>query len=252
MELQLQNQIKIKVYNVVLNYIQSHGWVNFDGFADDFTDEVLNQFNKGNFDLEAILTTTKGPFLALNRIKAEQFLNQSFTNSIHRAWNKAMKISMPVIRFSDIFPEVNACENSQAETKLDKLQMDEKIIQKALRDALREKGATPMPHRGKDSSVEIADIEDYNMKVKGREFSFTVVVKGYNSMPKANPKEIMHQITRAYITHPDFVLLVLAKEPVDFLLTQIKLYAKDVGNSNLVIIVPPIELVKFLIWRGKV
>lgn len=249
MELQIRNQIKIKIYNVILNYIQNHGWINYAGFADDFTDEILNEFDKGNFNLDSILSRTKHSFLKLNHIKTAQFLNQSFTDSLYKAWNKAKKYGVPLYKLTDIFPELEEIEYSKAKLKISKLKIAESIIQESLRDALREKGASPMAGRGKDSALEIADLEHFNLKINDRDFSFSAVVKGYNSLSKVTPKEIMHQITKAYITHPDYILLVVAKDPVDFLVTQVKLYAKDVGNLNLVIIVTPIELARFLIWR---
>ena len=68
MSLPTQPKMKIKVYNVVLNYIQNHNWIDYDNFADNFTDELLTQFQKEKFDLDKILNSTKGSFLKLNNI----------------------------------------------------------------------------------------------------------------------------------------------------------------------------------------
>lgn len=251
MELQIQNQIKIKVLNVVQNYIQNHDWINYDGFADDFADEIIEQFGKGNFDLDKILDKTKGSFLQLNGIKREQFLNYVFVNSILKAWHKTTKYSVPVCRFTDIFPEITKISDSQISNLLDKLNMDETIVQNSIRDALREKGATPIARRTADSALEVAEPEHFDLKVNGRDFGFTAVVKGYNSIKakKISWKEVGYQITRAYRTHPDYILVISAKEPVDGFVTETRTYGKDIGNSNLVIFVPPMDLAKFLHWR---
>ena len=178
MELQVQNQIKIKVYNVVLNYIQNHDWINHDGFADDFTDEIIEQFQKGNFNLDKILDKTKGSFLQLNKIKKEQFLNDVFVNSLLKSWNKANKYHIPVCRLTDIFPEILEIHDRDVLESTNKLDMAESIIQNAFRDALREKGATSMAQRGKDSPLEVADLEYFELKISGTDYSFSVVVKG--------------------------------------------------------------------------
>lgn len=250
MQPQIQQQSKIKILNVVLNYIQNHNWTNYDSFADDFTDEIIEQFGKGNFDLAKILDKVKGSFLQLNGIKKEQFLNEVFVNSLLKSWNKAIKYSIPVCRFTDIFPEVSKISDADVKQLQDKLTIKEDIIQTALRDALRENNATPITQRGKDSSLEVADLEHFEMKVNDRDFGFTVVVKGYNSLSgKVRWKDIAHQVTKAYRTHPDYIVVVSAREPVDDVVSEMKLYAKDVGNLNLVLFVPPLDLLKFLHWR---
>lgn len=250
MQLQVRQQIKIKVYNVVLNYIQNHDWTNYDDFADDFTDEILKQFEKGNFDLDKILDATKGSFLHLNGIKREQFLNDVFRNSLLRSWNKTAKYVVPVLHLTDIFPEISKITDNDVKSLQGKLDIDESDIQNAFRDALREKNATPIAQRGKDSPLEVADVEHYEMRVNARDFSFSVVVKGYNSLSgKARWKDIAHQVTKAYRTHPDYIIVASAREPVDGLVTEMKTYSKDVGNPNLVIFVPPVDLIKFLHWR---
>lgn len=250
MELQLQNQIKIKIYNVVLNYIQNHSWTNYNGFAEDFTDELIEQFQKGNFDLDTALIKTKGSFLQLNKIKKEQFLNADFKNSMIKAWHKAIKYQIPVCRFTDIFPELQKISDDDVKEVAIKIDIAESKIQEALRNALREKRATPITGRGKDSVLEIADLEHFELKINGTDYGFSVVVKGYRSISgKLKLKDIMHQIHKAYHTHPDYILLMSAREPVDGVVTEMKTYGRDVGNPYLVIFVPPLDLAKFLRWR---
>lgn len=250
MSLQTRQQIKIKVYNVVLNYIHKHDWTNFDDFADDFTDEIIDQFEKGNFDFNKILNKTKGSFIHLNKISNEKFLNDVFVTSLLKSWHKATKYFVPVCKFTDIFPELVQISDKEAEPLTNKLNIDESIIQNVFREALREKNATPIAQRGKDSPLEVADLEHFELKIEGKDVSFSIVVKGYNSLSgKTRWKDIAHQVTKAYRTHPDHVLVVSAREPVDGLVTEMKTYSKDVGNSNLVIFVPPVDLTKFLKWR---
>lgn len=250
MSTQGQTRIKIKILNVVLNHVHDHDWTDYDNFSDNFSDEIIENFGNNNFDLDGILEKAKGHFLKANHVTRDGFLSQSFRNNLVRAWHKAQKYSVPVCRFTDIFSELNSISYLEAKSKLSSLaDVEESKIQESLRDALREKGATPMPSRGHESPVEIADIEPFSLKVNGREFIFTGVVKGYNSLKKANPEKIMHQILKAYLPHPEYVILVTAKDPVDFLLTLIRRHSIDVGNPNLVIVVPPLELARFLVWR---
>lgn len=246
-----QTQNQIKVLNLVQNYVQNHDWTNYDNFAGDFAEEIIEQFGKGIFDLDKILDKVKGSFLQLNGIKKEQFLNEVFVNSLLKSWNNVSKYSVPVCRFSDIFPELAEISDQQVINLLDKLDMDETIIQNSLRDALREKGGSSIAQRTGDSPLEVAEPEHFSLKVNETDFGFTAVVKGYNSIKdkKISWKNIGYQITRAYRTHPDYILVISAKEPVDAFVTDYRTYGNDVGNGNLVIFVPPMDLAKFLLWR---
>ena len=247
---QYKNPIKIKVLNVVQNYVQNHDWTNYDNFSDDFADELIKQFERCNFDLDKILDKTKGSFLQINDIKKEQFLNETFVKTLLKTWNKIIQYNVPVCRLTDIFPELSNISDRNVNTLQDKLKIDESIIQTALRDAFRENGATPIAQRGKDSPLEVADLEHFDMKVKYVDFSFSAVVKGYNSLSgKMSWQDIAHQITKAYRTHPDYIIVVSAREPKDDVVSEMKIYSKDVGNPNLVLFVPPLDLLKFLLWR---
>ena len=250
MNQQIPQQIKIKILNVVQNYIQNHDWINYDDFADDFADEIIKQFEKSNFDLDKILDKTKGSFLQLNEIKKPQFLNDVFVNNLIKSWNKINQYSVPVCRFTDIFPHMVKISDEDIKPLQEKLKIEESVIQTALRDALRENNATSIAQRGKDSPLEVADLEHFEMSISGRDYGFTVVVKGYNSLSgKVRWKDIAHQVTKAYRTHPDYILVISAREPVDDVISEMKLYSQDVGNSNLVIFIPPLDVLKFLHWR---
>jgi hypothetical protein len=68
-------------------------------------------------------------------------------------------------------------------------------------------------------------------------------------MRKLNWESISHQMTKAYETKPNYILVLSAREPVDGVITQMMHYAESVGNKNLVIFAPPLDVAKFLRWR---
>jgi hypothetical protein len=154
------------------------------------------------------------------------------------------------LSFSELFPEIREVDNLKAETLLPKLEsLDERKIQDALRDSLREKGATNMVQRKSDSSLEVCDLEDFILRISERDTSFTSVVKGYKSVKhsKIGLGDVAHQIMKAFNgTFPDYILLVLGKPPVDGVITNLARYGESVGNRHLVILVDPIDLARFL------
>jgi len=158
--------------------------------------------------------------------------------------------SLGSLSFSELFPEIKGVDPAKAEEPAGKLEtLEERKIQDALRSALRDKGATNMVQRKSDSSLEVCDLEDFVLKISGRDTSFTVVVKGYKSLkhPKVRLEDISHQIMKAFDgTFPDYILLVLAKPPVDGVITTLVRYGESVGNRDLVILVDSIDLTRFL------
>ncbi len=62
-------------------------------------------------------------------------------------------------------------------------------------------------------------------------------------------QDIAHQILKANETHPDHILLVVAKPLVDGVVSKIVEYGKDCGNRNLVIIMDSVNLARFLRFR---
>ncbi len=106
-----------------------------------------------------------------------------------------------------------------------------------------------MVERKSDTSLEVADLEDFSLRIGARWRSFVSVIKGFDSLPKARVRwvDIIHQITKGYQgTQPDYVLLVLAKDTVDGLITQFVTYGESVGNRNLVILMDTVHLARFL------
>jgi hypothetical protein len=246
-----KEKIKLKIYGFALNYLHTHNLINYDRFVEEFTEELIEEFSNSSYDIDKIFDKTKGHFLKMNNITREQFLNDEFKNTLIRIWNLAIIYSIPICQFQNIFPEISRISDIEIKEILEELEdLDEDIIQNALRDALREKGAFPISRRGRDSSLEVAEPEHFEIEMNGKIFSFTAIVKGYkNRKGKLSWKEIAHQITRAYRTHPDYILVMSAREPVDGFITDLKIYSRDVGNSNLVIFIPPMDLAKFLLWR---
>jgi hypothetical protein len=200
----------------------------------------------GDHDITKALSKSPSTFFRFNSITKQLFANESLIRKIEAAWKREF---IPVLEFATIFPEVLEVSDEEASKLVDKLNIPESKIQDTLRAALRSKGATSIPRRGKDSSLEVADVEHYRMKIAGREATFAAVVKGVDSVkgPRVSLKDISHQVMRAYTTtHPDHILLLSAKEPKDGLISSLTRYGQDVQKPNLVIFVPPLDLTKFL------
>jgi hypothetical protein len=242
-------QLKIKLLNIVLNYIYNRNWVNYDNFADQFVNNILIEFNNRNFDLKRALKKSGNTFFRLNPIAKDKFLSDELSEKIVDAWRKGTPSLLSILTFTDIFPEIAFILDNDVKVEVKKLDVPEDKIQEALRDALREKGASPIPRRGKDTVLEVADLEHFYLEVKGRKFSFSAVVKGYKSLSKLNWESISHQITKAYQTRPDYILLLSAREPVNGVITYMTDYGESVGNKNLLLFMPPMDLAKFLKWR---
>ena len=246
---QSTQQLKIKLLNIVLNYIYNRDWVNYDNFADHFVDKILEEFRNGNFDLKRVLNKSNATFFRLNNITRDDFLSEEFSERLVDAWRKGISSAFPILTFTDIFPEITSISDNEVLEKAQRLDVPEERIQEELRNALREKGASPISRRGKDTALEVADLEHFYLKIKGRRFSFSAVVKGYRSLSKLNWKSISHQITKAYQTRPNYILLLSAREPVDGVITHMTDYGERVGRKGLIIFVPPTDLAKFLRWR---
>ena len=130
--------------------------------------------------------------------------------------------------------------------------LPEDKIQEALVDSLREKNATNCRGRAKDTVLEVSDLEHFSVNVKGIPTTFSAVVKGYKSISGKTItwENIAHQVIKAFNrTHPDYILLVLAKNPADSVTSELIQYAKSIGNQNLIVMCDPLELTRFLIAR---
>ena len=196
-------------------------------------------------------------FYKFNRIKKLEYLRKLFKHL------KKKQITIPEdkkhipLTIYNIFPEIKKIKDSEikdVDGTLSKIY--ESAIQDELRSALREKGASPIPRRGKDSALEVADIEQFHLDINGKKFSFTVVVKGHKSLggskktKKLNWEEVSYQISKAHNrTNSDYVIFVSALEPVDSVISEMYLEGMARGNPYLVVFMLPLELAKFLHWR---
>jgi hypothetical protein len=240
------DSLRIKLLNVILNHIGSRGWKNYDNFAEKLVEKIISSFQTGDCDLSKIISKSPSPFFRLNSITKDSFLSSGLIEKIEEKWKSEIT---QVLDFESLFPEMKSISEKEATALVKNIEIPEEDIQNTLRKALRLKSASPIPRRGKDSSLEIADIEHFRMTVGGRTLTFAAVVKGYKSVGsvRLSWKDIANQVTRAYsATRPDYILLLTALEPKDGLITALTKYAQDVGNPNLIIFVPPMDLVKFL------
>ncbi len=246
---QIDQATRIKILNVVLNHIYSHNWVNYDNFAEELVESVILEFSSGEWDLGRAVSRCALTFFKLNDLSIENFVTEGLSDRLVHSWAESVKASFPVLTFRDVFPEIVEISDREVKMVAEKLDVPELQIQQSLRDALREKGASPIAGRKKDTVLEIADLEHFYLDVKGRKLSFAVVVKGFRSLSKLNWESISHQLTKAYQTRPDYILLLSAKDPVDGVITLMTNYGESVGKKHLVILAPPLDVAKFLRCR---
>jgi len=255
----------IAIQDIILEYVLSNRWKDYEGYARNLSEAILIRKPETELDLIQHLKNFKHPFYYFNSINKKEFINrfpkqqviQRLSHIPDRYQNRETVIvitppttsKLSPVTFRDIFPEIERTKIEVAKQMIGKLDIPERLIQDVLRIALREKGATNITERKSDTSLEVADLEDFSLKIRRRWYSFVSVVKGYSSLKKQKVRweDVAHQITKAYQgTEPNYVLLVLAKDPVDGLITQLVNYGESIGNRNLVILVDPVNLAMFL------
>lgn len=257
----------IAIQDIVLEYILSNDWKDYDDFARRLSERILRTKLVNKSNLEKILRRFSHPFFAFNGISKRAFIERFPSDSvINRMANmpeiarqkiilistQQKRIKKSKVTFEEIFPEVKRIDIETAKFLVNLLNIEERVIQNALRDALREKEATNMTDRKSDSSLEVADLEDFTLEINKRSISFSSVVKGYNSISrkKITFEDIAHQVMKANATQPDHILLVLAKPITDGVITNLVKYGIHCGNRNLVILVDQVNLARFLRARG--
>jgi len=258
----------IAIQDIILEYILSRYWKDHKNFARILSEKILKVKPSNKQKLLAIIENFSHPFFVFNEVPKKRFLSgfpdeeiiNRLKNMPEQPTVKEMVVLSPKktkkkqsnVTFEQIFPEVTEVDLLTAKTLVGSLDIKERIIQDALRDALREKGATNMVERKSDSSLEVADLEDFTLKIDGQSTSFASAVKGYRSIKgkKVSFEAIAHQIQKANLTKPDHILLVLAKPLKDGVITYLVKYGEDLGNRNLVIIVDPVNLARFLRARN--
>jgi len=245
---------KIAVLNVILNFILSRGWTDYDNFSSDLTDKILESEASSEKDIIEVLQESSGSFFSLNSVDKNGFIQAFPSEKILHIIQEG--ISLTPLTFTDIFPEIIMTSIEDGKKLIPLLKkLPERTIQDALLDSLREKNATNPHERLRDTPLEIADLEHFILPIMGKPFSFTSVVKGYKSLPHKTVtwEDISHQITKAYQgTFPNYLLVVLAKNPADGLITNLVNYAKSVGNPNLIIMCDPVNLARFLRFRKAI
>jgi len=263
----INSQTLIALQDILLEYILSNKWEDYEDFARELSERIIGKSPKTEKDLLQCVKSFSHPFYCFNEVDKNRFVNRlPLKKIIKRLSNLPIqekltqppeivvisekpKIELPPFTPSQILPEIETVTIAEAKQLIAKINLPERIIQDELRDALREKGATNITERKSDTSLEVADLEDFSLKIGRKWYSFTSVVKGYNSLPKklVRWEDIAHQVTKAYQgTKPDYILLVLAKDLVDGVISQFVEYGKTVGKRNLIILIEPINLARFL------
>lgn len=250
-----KTEAKARILSQVLDFLNRHHWHDTDDFSLRLVDKIAPAISDGYMPYSVVLsaTKTKTRFFVGNQVSRKVFCS-AFVKELSPYLKEIGVATTPgSLSFSELFPEIRSVDALKAEAFVSKLEpLEERKIQDALRSALREKGATNIVQRKSDSSLEVSDLEDFTLKVGGRDTSFTSVVKGYKSVkhPKIGLGDISHQIIKAFNgTFPDYILLVLAKPPVDGVITNLVRYGESVGNRYLVILVDNIDLTRFLCCR---
>lgn len=250
----LRQNTQIAVLNIVLNFVLPRGWIDYDNFSSNLAKQILKSDPSSEEDIKEILRKTNGTFFRLDDIDKGRFTEAFPSKEIIRVIREQIPITP--LTFVDVFQETTAIPILEGKGLVPLLEkLPERNIQEALLDSLREKNATNPHERHRDTVLEIADLEHFIVSVKNRPFSFACVVKGYRSISRKTVtwKEISHQITKAYQgTFPDYLLIVLAKDPADGLITKLINYAESVGNSNLIIMCDPVNLARFLRAREAI
>ena len=261
----------IAIQHLILEFIQKNHWDDYDGFSRSLSESILKYKPKNEDQLKKIIKSYRHPFFTFNKNSRQDLIDRfPYQKIIERIKNipltektkTTINISSKIIvkpkknnialSFSDIFPEIKEIDSQFADTLLTKLDIPERDIQNVIRDALRQKGATNITRRESDTSLEIADIEDFSLRIRDESKSFVVIVKGYRSVrkKKINFEAIGHQIFKAYqSSQPDYVIIVIAKDLVDGVITQLKQYAQNVGKPNLIILCDPLDLARLLYWK---
>jgi len=239
----------IKIQSIILDYILTHKWTDYKNYANSVSKLVLKNRPKNTPEIEKIIVSIP-EFFHFNEISKTLFLKYFPYDSILEILEEIQQTSknLPALKLVDLFNEINDISYEEAEKLTELLDIPERQIQDILRNSLRKKGATNMVQRKSDTVLEVADLEDFILNIRGNEYSFTSVVKGYRSLKKktATLEEIMHQIIKANLTNPDYILLVLAKPPGDGVISYLTKYGSDIGKRNLIILVDPINLAQFL------
>ncbi len=246
--------MEIAIANRLLNLVLARGWTDYDNFSSKLSFCIVKALPHSKNELVAVVKSFHCPFFTLNKLERNRFIEILPVSEILGLFAKYVEISP--ISFQDVFSETSKVSVDEGKTLVTKLEnVSESTIQEDLVDSLREKNATNCRGRGKDTVLEVADLEHFSMNVHGTPRSFSTVAKGYKSVSGKTItwENIAHQILKAYNrTNPDHVLVVLAKNPADSVISELVQYSKSIGNENLVVMADPITLARFLKAREAI
>jgi len=229
---------------------QREQWTDLDDFSLRLTDELFDTAMAAGIKPEVVgkvVHRIRTNFFSANKMSKAQFAKKlqarvsDFEVIMH-------EISLPLTT-TDLFPEISKVQDSQVDEYLP-LDVEERYLQDSLRRVLRAKRGTPISDRNKDTAQEVADIEHFRIEVKEKGVSLAVVVKGYRSVSHKTItwQDVSHQVTKAYQrTKPDYILLAIAKDPTDGVITSLKEYGQTTGKPDLVIVLPPRDFVRLLL-----
>ncbi len=239
--------LEIAITNRVLNRIQSIGWHDYDNFSSKVSRHIIRSNPHSIKELTDNIKSFETPFFNLNEITVDDLIGVLPLDEMLELLSE-FRGGEP-LTFSDIFGEtlrVSIEEGKKSTVSLASL--PENIIQETLVDSLREKNATNCRSRGKDTVLEVSDLEHFSVNVKGRPTTFSGVVKGAKSLRGSITWEkISYQVVKAYNrTHPQHVLVVLARNLADSVVSELTEYGKSIGNENLVVLCDPVDLSRFL------
>ena len=246
--LRLKNiNLEIAITNIVLNRIWTRNWKDYDKFSTKLSCQIIRENPQSKDELVKCIRAFENPFYSLNKITSDTLIEILPLDEMLGTLLKYR--GLEPLTFSDIFTETSLISIEDGKKFVVELvKIPEETIQEALVDSLREKNAKNCRSRGKDTVLEVADLEHFVVTVKGNATSFSCVVKGSKSLSGTiNWEKIAYQVLKAYNgTHPEHVIVVLARNVADSVTSEVVEYGKSVGNENLVILCDPVELTRFL------
>jgi hypothetical protein len=223
-----------------------------DDFSVKLTAKLMSEKATSQPQIRKSIDAIPSTFFKANTVSKEK-VSKTLFESLSASLPSYVYNASDILMVTDIFPETSKISDDAAEARLSDFQKDERTLQNNLRKVFRKRHAS-LAKRTHDSSKEVADIEKFVLNLNGRKLTLTVVVKGFKSTKSTKQKltweDIAHQIFKATRAHPDHVLLVSAKEPVDELITNIEEYNEQISRPGCVIFIPPLDMVRIFVANG--
>lgn len=89
----IDKELRIAIYNIILNYILDCGLQDVDNFARKLTDHILEELYSGEFDFRGIINRIRSPFFIRNKVSREDFYSSKIERQIIRVWRRKRKES---------------------------------------------------------------------------------------------------------------------------------------------------------------